>query len=455
MSETAKRKQEDTSEGLDTKRPAVKDDNAEPAGTDSMNGTAATTATPDATEPVAPAEQDSTATTAADEQSADPTATTSAATTTATTAAAEDKPAPQEASAEATTASTDTAAAPATATPAEGAPAAPADGTAATEQANSNPADAPLAEGHVLETVNVADHQVGRLIGREGSNIRQMEALSGCQVNVPAECEPGTSVRKITLRGSPESVRYCKQMLEQKIREDGGDPSAPATETITKIAYIPDDHVGRVIGRQGSTIRQIQELSGAHMDIAKECRPGEYQREVTVTGTPAQVEKCEELIRKKVSGESLPPAPTRSANDTIITIPDEMVGRIIGKGGCTIRELQDNSGAHMDVAKAPNPGTNKREIVVRGQPQQIAYCTYLINTKIAELTGDYTRNFVEGPPEVLTAAANMGSMYAQLRQQQMMQQAQQGYGQQGYGQYPQQQAYDYSAYYQQQQQPPQ
>lgn len=185
----------------------------------------------------------------------------------------------------------------------------------------------PLAEGQVMETVPVADHQVGRLIGKDGGNIRQMESASGAQVNVPGECEPGTTARNITIRGSVESVQYCKQLLEQKVREDGGNPEAPTGDTVTKVTYIPNDHVGRVIGRGGTTIRQIQELSGAHMDIAKECRPGEFQREVTVTGTPAQVQQCEDLIQKKVAGESLPPAPTRSANECVITIPDDMVGR--------------------------------------------------------------------------------------------------------------------------------
>eukprot|EP01147_Barroeca_monosierra_P006403 gene6403-283_t len=287
---------------------------------------------------------------------------------------------------------------------------------------------APSADGQMADTIAVPEYQVQGVVGQDGSNMQQLEAMSGAQITVPAECDPGTGYRTFTIRGSAESVRYCKHMLEQKLREDLGQAApaataAPATaETLTRVTYIPNDHVGRVIGRQGATIRQIQELSGAHMDIAKECRPGQNQREVTVSGTPAQVQLCEELIHKKVAGESLPVAQTRTGNECLITIPDEMVGRIIGKGGSTIRELQDGSGAHMDIAKAPN-AMNRREIIIRGQPQQIAYCIFLINTKIADLTGDYTRNFVDGPPEMLTAAANMGTVYTQLqRQQQLLQQ---------------------------------
>lgn len=293
----------------------------------------------------------------------------------------------------------------------------------------------PLADGQIEEIIDVADDQVGRLIGSGGSNIKQLEAFSGAQINIPQDCLPGTKVRRVSIRGAPECVQKCKEQLEVKIREDGGDPMNANLEKVKVVHYVPNEHVGRVIGRGGSTIRHIQDLSGAHMDIAKECRPGQNVREVEITGTGEQIESCKNFIDMKVRGESLPASTSRSANECIITIPDDMVGRIIGKGGQTIRELQDQSGAHMDVAKAPNPGTNRREIVLRNQPQQIAYCTYLINTKIAEITGDYTRNFVEGPDDVLTAAANMGAMHAQLRQQQQMMQY---YPQPQGGQQPQQ-----------------
>jgi len=43
--------------------------------------------------------------------------------------------------------------------------------------------------------------------------------------------------------------------------------AAPGGPTTIKEIYVPGDQVGRIIGRQGGTIRTIQELSGAHADI--------------------------------------------------------------------------------------------------------------------------------------------------------------------------------------------
>ena len=57
--------------------------------------------------------------------------------------------------------------------------------------------------------------------------------------------------------------------------------------------------------------------------------------------------------------------------------------RIIGKGGCFIKEIQDTSGAHVDIAKTCAPGATERELLLKGSAQQMATCKYLIEAKIA------------------------------------------------------------------------
>lgn len=54
--------------------------------------------------------------------------------------------------------------------------------------------------------------------------------------------------------------------------------------------------VGLVIGKNGSTVRQLQEQSGAIIHIPRESAPGVAYREVTITGHPPQVAQCEKLI---------------------------------------------------------------------------------------------------------------------------------------------------------------
>ena len=219
------------------------------------------------------------------------------------------------------------------------------------------------ATGAPEESYPVPNDIVGRIIGKGGATIRSIENISGAHIDIPAECEPGSTDRMIKISGTPAQIAYCKAIVQQKVEGGGestiplpqegqGDPSNPVA---TKIVHCPNDQVGRIIGKAGATIRQMQELSGAHVDVAKECKPGTDFREVTLTGNIQQMQYCEQLIQQKLAGESLPTASSvygyPSANETKCFIPNDMVGRIIGKAGATIRELQDQSGVHMDIAK--------------------------------------------------------------------------------------------------------
>ena len=65
----------------------------------------------------------------------------------------------------------------------------------------------------------------------------------------------------------------------------------------------------------------------------------------------------------------------------VVSIPDEMVGRVIGKGGSTIKELQDQSGAHIDIAKESS-GSGQRAVTISGDTNQMTYCNMLLQAKI-------------------------------------------------------------------------
>lgn len=59
-----------------------------------------------------------------------------------------------------------------------------------------------------------------------------------------------------------------------------------------------------------------------------------------------------------------------SALAYIIPIPDDCVGLIIGKGGETIRQLQLESGAKVQVAKKMIEETGMRNVFVEGPDEK-------------------------------------------------------------------------------------
>jgi hypothetical protein len=60
---------------------------------------------------------------------------------------------------------------------------------------------------------------------------------------------------------------------------------------------IPNKHVGRVIGKKGAHIKDIQEQSGAIIHLPKTSRYGSDHREVCIYGTAEAIARCQELLQ--------------------------------------------------------------------------------------------------------------------------------------------------------------
>ncbi|XP_018569020.1 heterogeneous nuclear ribonucleoprotein K isoform X2 [Anoplophora glabripennis] len=66
---------------------------------------------------------------------------------------------------------------------------------------------------------------------------------------------------------------------------------------------------------------------------------------------------------------------------TQVTIPKELAGAIIGKGGGRIRKIRLDSGANITIDE-PLPGSNDRIITITGMPNQIQMAQYLLQQSV-------------------------------------------------------------------------
>jgi far upstream element-binding protein len=126
--------------------------------------------------------------------------------------------------------------------------------------------------------------------------------------------------------------------------------------------------VGFLMGKGGETITSIRERSGARMQLDPEDRFA-ADRPLRIVGTEEQV-KTARLMVIELFKEHDPAAAgvlalsTRAMNSTDvisnldqyravrreIPIPRSSVGRVIGRGGETIRRLQETSGARIQFS---------------------------------------------------------------------------------------------------------
>jgi heterogeneous nuclear rnp K-like protein 2 len=145
--------------------------------------------------------------------------------------------------------------------------------------------------------------------------------------------------------------------------------------------------IGSVIGKKGAKIKELQELSGSKITISKEMLPGSTERQVDILGAPDSIQIAIRQIGEAVSGDTpsvstipyvphnrtifdtsslLAALPTEDNVETkTLSIPSDMVGCIIGKGGVLINHIRRLSGSRISIEKLPD-ADNQRLFTLTG-----------------------------------------------------------------------------------------
>lgn len=68
-----------------------------------------------------------------------------------------------------------------------------------------------------------------------------------------------------------------------------------------------------------------------------------------------------------------------------VTVPATSVGLIIGRGGETVRALQEQSGARVKIDPTNDPNSEERVVNISGDPKCVAIAKQLVEDKVAEV----------------------------------------------------------------------
>jgi polyribonucleotide nucleotidyltransferase len=95
--------------------------------------------------------------------------------------------------------------------------------------------------------------------------------------------------------------------------------------------------------------------------------------------TPIQTHHNIQQPQKSQPDHLITPYGAPSPQAYILPIPNECVGLIIGKGGDTIKLLQQKSGVKISVAKQVTPDTNQRNVFIEGSLQKYQLAKQMID----------------------------------------------------------------------------
>lgn len=185
-----------------------------------------------------------------------------------------------------------------------------------------------------------------------------------------------STVQKIALGlGIPASAAVA-YILYRRYRESREERLTFVGEDDVEMEMrVPQEAVKLIIGRQGANIKQLRKQTGARIDVDTEDVGDE--RVLLISGFPVQVCKAKAAIHQILT-ENTPVSEQ-------LSVPQRSVGRIIGRGGETIRSICKASGAKITCDKE-SEGTLllSRLIKISGTQKEVAAAKHLILEKVSE-----------------------------------------------------------------------
>ncbi|KAM9697044.1 poly(rC)-binding protein 3 isoform 4-T5 [Dama dama] len=230
--------------------------------------------------------------------------------------------------------------------------------------------------------------QCGSLIGKGGSKIKEIRESTGAQVQVAGDMLPNSTERAVTISGTPDAIIQCVKQICVVMLES---PPKGAT-----IPYRPKPASTPVIFAGGQVRADPLAASTANLSLLLQPPP---LPAYTIQGQYAiphpDLTKLHQLAMQQTPfpplGQTNPAFPGLDASPPAstheLTIPNDLIGCIIGRQGTKINEIRQMSGAQIKIANATE-GSSERQITITGTPANISLAQYLINARLtSEVTG--------------------------------------------------------------------
>uniref|UniRef100_A0A8C9RR76 Far upstream element (FUSE) binding protein 3 n=1 Tax=Scleropages formosus TaxID=113540 RepID=A0A8C9RR76_SCLFO len=262
-----------------------------------------------------------------------------------------------------------------------------------------------------IQEILIPASKVGLVIGKGGDTIKQLQERTGVKMIMIQDGPLPTGADKpLRITGDPYKVQQARELVIEIIRDkDQGDFRSGRGDFGSRLGgnsldvAVPRFAVGIVIGRNGEMIKKIENDAGVRIQF----KPDDGISPDRIAQVMGQPERCQHAVhlinelvhtaqerdgfggslgsrgRGRGRGEWNMTAPC-GVQEVTYTVPADKCGLVIGKGGETIKNINSQSGAHVELQRNPPPNTdpNVRIFSIRGTPQQMEMARQLIEEKI-------------------------------------------------------------------------
>lgn len=291
------------------------------------------------------------------------------------------------------------------------------------------------------DTMMIDQGYVGLIIGKKGDTLRRIEQTSGCRVQFVPENQTRPGERACNLVGTRRQCETARRLIDEVVDDNialkgplpgarhqaragyermghapqsytpqpayppsyGSGPPPPPQAAPMGVAggdenlqiMVPDKTVGLIIGRGGENVKELQNKSRAKINITTERESVNGMRPINILGSRPAVEEAKRLIFQIVTDDEAgipisrkgPAADAigsgRDSRQEVMRVPQDAVGMIIGRGGETVRDMQQESGCLIKVST--NQHSDQREITLTGSDATIARARVIIQDKVDQV----------------------------------------------------------------------
>lgn len=248
--------------------------------------------------------------------------------------------------------------------------------------------------------------------------MRDIEARSRTKLKVQREDEmdAATKERYVDIAGTRNEQKaaleallalatYCREDEGEVLKDSRSNENIEGKNETPHVLEVLPEEVGRVLGRKGETVKILERESATKIEVDK----GTGRLEIY--GRPEAQEKALELVLAEVSyakagdGSILKDQRARPRDQDAVDLPpvklwvrDRDAGRVIGRGGETVRDVMEKTGADIKVQKSEDmrPGDTEREIKIFGQKEQQDQALQLVLAEVSWARGE--EGMLKEPP---------------------------------------------------------
>ncbi|KAI9597966.1 hypothetical protein BDF19DRAFT_334242, partial [Syncephalis fuscata] len=214
----------------------------------------------------------------------------------------------------------------------------------------------------------IPNSQMGSIIGKGGSKIKEIQNASGIRLNAQEHPLPGSTERQVNAVGLPDGIKIavtevCGIIMNYSDRNQG------------TMFYRPSPGISATLGSIGAATGAQAAAVLANPAAASSLNPYGYNPAAMMAANPAA-----QLGRPGGLAAVNPLAATATQAQQIF-IPNDLVGAIIGKGGSKINEIRQLSGASIKISE-PDGNVRERLVTVTGTPEANQMALYLLYNRL-------------------------------------------------------------------------